>query len=323
MLSTLQGLYDSYRAWFPLIAGGLAFLGVLLVVVGGAIPGRRNPLDARLRDLHPNAQVTLEDIEMQAPFTERFVRPLTSQVARLFARFTPTAGLESMQTQLQLAGLAQRMTVADFLGIRGLLTIVGLILAAGLAVTSHQSALGFLFLLLLFGSLAYLLPTVWLRQNISRRRAAIQRALPDAVDLLTITVEAGLGFDLALQRVIRKSRNALTIEFARVLYEMQFGVPRRDALRAMVDRCGVEDLNLVVGAIIQAEQLGASLANVLRIQSEEMRVRRRQYAERLIHLAPIKMLFPIAFLIFPPVFIVVLGPAIPGIIRTFAPGVPL
>jgi tight adherence protein C len=323
MLSTLQSYYHSYREWWPLIAGGLAFLGVLLVAVGVALPGRRNPLDVRLREMNPNAQVTLEDIEMQAPFTERFIRPLTSQVARIFARFTPAAGLDGMQTQLQLAGLAQRMTVADFLGIRGLLTIVGLMLAAGLAVTSRQSAVGFIFLLLIFGVLAYLLPTVWLRQNISRRRTAIQRALPDAVDLLTITVEAGLGFDLALQRVIRKSRNDLTIEFARVIYEMQFGVPRRDALRAMVDRCGVADLNLVVGAIIQAEQLGASLANVLRIQSEEMRVRRRQHAERLIHLAPIKMLFPIAFLIFPPVFIVVLGPAIPGILRTFAPGFPL
>ena len=319
MLSMLQ----PYKEWFPLAAGGLAFLGVLLVVVGVAIPGRRNPLDVRLREMNPNAQVTLDDIEMQAPFTERFIRPVTSQLARIFARFTPAAGLDSMQTQLQLAGVAQRMTVADFLGIRGLLTIVGLVLGGGLAVVSGQSAVGFILLLLMFGGLAYLLPTVWLRQQISQRRSAIQREIPDAVDLLTITVEAGLGFDLALQRVVRKSRNALTIEFARVIYEMQFGVPRRDALRAMVDRCGVEDLNLVVGAIIQAEQLGASLANVLRVQSEEMRVRRRQHAERLIHLAPIKMLFPIAFLIFPPIFIVVLGPALPGIIHTFDPGFPL
>jgi tight adherence protein C len=319
MLSVLQ----SYKEWWPLAAGGLAFLGVLLVVLGSALPSRRNPLDARLRELRPNAQVTLEDIEMQAPFSERFLRPITSQLARIFARFTPAAGLESMQTRLLLAGLGQRMTVADFLGIRGLLTIVALVLGAGLAVASNQSTLGFILLLGMFGGLAYLLPTMWLRQQITQRRTAIQREIPDAVDLLTITVEAGLGFDLALQRVIRKSRNALTIEFARVIYEMQFGVPRRDALRAMVDRCGVEDLNLVVGAIIQAEQLGASLANVLRIQSEEMRVRRRQHAERLIHLAPIKMLFPIAFLIFPPIFVVVLGPAIPGIIHTFDPGFPL
>jgi tight adherence protein C len=319
MLSTLE----SFKEWLPLAAGGMAFFGVLLVVIGGAVPGRRNPLDLRLRELNPNAQVTLDDIELQAPFTERFIRPLTSQLARIFARFTPTAGLDNMQRQLLMAGLGQRMTVADFLGIRGLLTIVGLVLGGGLAVVSQQTTLGFILLLLIFGGLAYLLPTVWLRQQITQRRAAITRALPDAVDLLTITVEAGLGFDLALQRVVRKSRNALTIEFGRVIYEMQFGVPRRDALRAMVDRCGVEDLNLVIGAIIQAEQLGASLANVLRVQSEEMRVRRRQHAERLIHLAPIKMLFPIAFLIFPPVFVVVLGPAIPNIIHTFDPTFPL
>jgi tight adherence protein C len=215
------------------------------------------------------------------------------------------------------------MTVADFLGIRGLVMILGLFLGGGAAFVLGQAAFGFILLLLISGSVGYLIPTLWLRQQITRRRTDITRALPDAIDLLTISVEAGLGFDQALVRVIRKSRNALTTEFGRVLYEMQFGVTRRDALRNMVDRCGIEDLNLVVAAIVQAEQLGASLANVLRIQAEEMRVRRRQHAERLIHLAPIKMLFPIAFLIFPPVFIVVLGPAIPGIIHTFDPGFPL
>lgn len=309
------------REWLPVAAGALAFFGVLFLVIGLALPTRRNPLEKRLQELLP--QMTLDEIEMQAPFTERFLRPLTSQLARLFTRFTPTAGLDSTERQLQLAGVSGRMTVADFLGIRGLVTILGLFLGGGVALLFGQSAIGFFLLLLISGSIAYLIPTLWLRQQIAQRRTDIARSLPDAIDLLTISVEAGLGFDQALLRVIRKSHNALTAEFGRVLYEMQFGVTRRDALRNMVERCGTEDLNLVVSAIVQAEQLGASLANVLRVQAEEMRVRRRQHAERLIHLAPIKMLFPIAFLIFPPVFIVVLGPAIPGIIHTFDPGFPL
>jgi tight adherence protein C len=310
------------KDFLPVAAGALAFFGVLFLVIGLALPGRRNPLDKRLQEL-PNSQLTLDEIEMQAPFTERFLRPLTSQLARVFTRFTPTAGLDNTERQLQLAGQSGRMTVADFLGIRGLVTILGLFLGGGAALVLGQAAFGFILFLLIGGSLGYLLPTLWLRQQITQRRTGIQRALPDAIDLLTISVEAGLGFDQALVRVIRKSHTALTTEFSRVLYEMQFGVTRRDALRNMVDRCGLEDLNLVVAAIIQAEQLGASLANVLRVQAEEMRVRRRQHAERLIHLAPIKMLFPIAFLIFPPVFIVVLGPAIPGIIHTFDPTFPL
>jgi tight adherence protein C len=319
MLPTLNAI----KEWLPAIAGFLAFFGVLFVVVGFALPPRRDPLEIRLRDYSRGAPLTLEEIEMQAPFTERFLRPFTSQFARAFARFTPAAALDSVQRQLILAGVSQRMTVSDFVGIRGLVTVIALGLGAAVSVVSGQPAVTFVLVLFVFGSAAYLIPGLWLRQAITRRRDEITIVMPDAIDLLTISVEAGLGFDQAMLRVVRKSRNALTTEFGRVLYEMQFGVPRRDALHSMQERIGLEDLSSVIAAIIQAEQLGASLANVLRIQATEMRVRRRQRAERLIRLAPVKMLFPIAFLIFPPVFIVVLGPAIPGIVRTFLPGISL
>jgi len=318
MLSMLTAI----KEWLPAIAGFLAFFGVLFVVIGFALPARRDPLEVRLQDYGRGAPITLEEIEMQAPFTERFLRPFTSQFARAFARFTPAAALEGVQRQLVLAG-AQRMTVSDFVGLRGLLTIVFIGLGVAVSLASGQTAFPFILIVVAFGSIAYLVPGLLLRQATNRRRAEITSVMPDAIDLLTISVEAGLGFDQALLRVVRKSRNALTTEFGRVLYEMQFGVTRRDALHSMQERVGLEDLSSVVAAIIQAEQLGASLANVLRVQSVEMRVRRRQHAERLIHLAPVKMLFPIAFLIFPPVFIVVLGPAIPGIVRTFLPGITL
>jgi tight adherence protein C len=315
-------MLQNIKEWLPAVAGFLAFFGVLFFVIGMAIPARRNLLDIRLPD--PRGPLPpIDAIEMQAPFTERFVRPLTAQLSRVVSRLMPNVALDNTQRQLLLAGLSQRMTVSDFIGLRGLSTLFGLSIGAGLAFFSGQPVFQFILVVFLFGGAGYIMPILWLRQQINRRRNDILRALPDAIDLLTISVEAGLGFDQAVARVVSKSQNSLTAEFARVLYEMQFGVARRDALRSMVERTGVEDLSNFVAAIIQAEQLGATLTTVLRIQSVEMRIRRRQNAERLAHLAPIKMLFPIAFLIFPPVFIVVLGPALPSLIRTFFPGFPL
>jgi tight adherence protein C len=319
MLPTLTAVKD----WLPAIAGFLAFFGVLFLVIGFALPARRDPLEARLQDYTRGTPITLEEIEMQAPFTERFLRPFTSQFARAFARFTPAAALEGVQRRLILAGASQRWTVSDYVGARGLLMVVGVGFGAAVSVLSGQPTFTFILVLVSFGAIGYFIPGLLLRQATNRRRTEITSVMPDAIDLLTISVEAGLGFDQALLRVVRKSRNALTNEFGRVLYEMQFGVTRRDALHSMQERVGLDDLSSVIAAIIQAEQLGASLANVLRVQATEMRVRRRQHAERLIRLAPVKMLFPIAFLIFPPVFIVVLGPAIPGIVKTFLPNITL
>lgn len=305
----------------PALAGFLAFFGVLFAVIGASSPGKRDPIEERLNLIVRTR--TLEEIEMQAPFVERFVKPLASQSAKVMSRLTPAGALEGSQRQLMFAGYAGRLQVSDFIGIKGLATALGVGLAIGLALLTSASTVFFLLLILLFGGIGYFGPDLWLRGEISKRRDQIQRALPDAIDLLTISVEAGLGFDQAIARVVSKSDNALTREFARVIQEMRIGVARRDALRALVERTGVDDLSTFISAIIQAEQLGASIANVLRIQAGEMRVRRRQRAERLAHEAPIKMLFPMAFLIFPPIFIVVLGPAIPKVLKAFAPTIPL
>ncbi len=309
------------KSLMPLIAGFLAFLGVLLAVLGAAMPARRDPIMERIDAVTQGRRRTLEEIEMQAPFMERFVRPLASQMSKLMARLTPMGAMESTQKQLMHAG--RQMQVSDFMGIRGLALLLAGGLAMGFSFLTGQGLFGFIVITAILGIMAYIMPTFWLRGEITKRKAQILRALPDAIDLLTISVEAGLGFDQALARVVSKSDNALTREFARVMQEMRIGVARRDALRSLVERVGVEDLSSFISAIIQAEQLGASVGNVLRIQSNEMRVRRRQHVERLAQTAPIKMLVPMAFLIFPPIFIVVLGPAIPGIVRAFAPGFPL
>ncbi|HLJ82080.1 MAG TPA: type II secretion system F family protein [Ktedonobacterales bacterium] len=315
-------MLQALKPAMPAIAGFLAFFGVLFAVVGAAMPAKKDPIAERLDRVIVRPR-TLEEIEMQAPFMERFIRPLAGQASKVVSRLTPTGALENTQRQLMFAGYSGRLQVSDFLGIKGLTTVLGLGLAITISLLAGLSSIFTFVLIILFGGLGYFMPDLWLRGQISRRRDQVTRALPDAIDLLTISVEAGLGFDLALARVVSKSDNALTREFGRVIQEMRIGVARRDALRALVERTGVDDLNTFISAIIQAEQLGASVANVLRIQAAEMRTRRRQRAERLAHEAPIKMLFPMAFLIFPPIFIVVLGPAIPKVVKVFAPNVPL
>ncbi len=185
----------------------------------------------------------------------------------------------------------------------------------GLMIATQESLRNKVLITAIAGILGYFLPVVWLILRIRGRQSRILRALPDALDLLTISVEAGLGFDAAMSRVVDKWKNELTEAFARVLIEIQMGTLRREALRSMADRAEVQELTSFVAAIIQADQLGVSLARVLRIQSEQMRIRRRQRAEELAHQAPIKMMFPLVFLIFPALFIVLLGPALPRLME--------
>jgi len=167
------------------------------------------------------------------------------------------------------------------------------------------------------GVFGFLLPNIWLDRKIKDRRKDIMKSLPDAIDLLTISVESGLGFDPAMQRVAEKWDNALTREFARVLSEMRIGKTKREALREMALRADEDGLTTFVSSVIQADTLGVPITQVLRIQSEAMRVRRRQKAEELAQKAPLKMLFPMVFLIFPAFYVVILGPAVPQFIEAF------
>jgi tight adherence protein C len=171
--------------------------------------------------------------------------------------------------------------------------------------------------IILFFLLGFMLPVYWLGGKMKKRRKGILSAMPDAIDLLTICVEAGLGFDQALQRVTEKWDNDLGKEFKRMLSEQRVGKSRRDALKEMAARCDVNELNVFVASVVQADQLGVSMTKVLRIQADQMRIRRRQLAEELAHKAPIKMLFPMAFLILPTVYIVILGPVVPTVAAAF------
>jgi tight adherence protein C len=169
----------------------------------------------------------------------------------------------------------------------------------------------FILSLAVAAGLGYFLPDIWLRQATKKRQQEIQKYLPDAIDILAISVEAGQGFDGALSTLSARKTNALTYEFDRFRLEIQAGKGRREAFRDLALRAGVEDLSNFVAAMIQADQLGIGITQVLRTQSEELRIKRRQRAEEKARQAPIKMLFPLIFLMFPALFIVILGPAVP------------
>ncbi|MBN1977289.1 MAG: type II secretion system F family protein [Anaerolineae bacterium] len=253
---------------------------------------------------------TLEEIEMSQPFSERILLPVLRAVAQFTSRFTPRQSMESVQHQLDLAGNPYNWGPMEFLGVRAIVFVLfvalaGLVFVAGKLPATQK-------FLVAGSSVAggFLLPTLFLRSKISRRQKSIVRSLPDALDLLTICVEAGLGFDAAMAKVAEKWEDELSMAFTRVIQEIQLGKLRREALRDMADRMEVPDMSTFVAAIIQADQLGVSIARVLRIQSDQMRVRRRQRAEEQARAATLKILPPVVFLIFPAILVVLLGPAV-------------
>lgn len=287
-------------------------LGVLLVLVGLKRSRRPGPIDERLEQFGKlDRPPTLEEIELSEPFSARILVPIGRGIARFVTRLTPQHSIETTRLKLDLAGNPYGWGAVQFIGFRVLVFI--LLGGLGIAMMFMAKGIPFTRRILMAGALVlfgYILPTMWLRSKIQKRQKSILRSLPDALDLLTICVEAGLGFDAAMAQVADKWDNELSRAFGRVLQEINLGKLRREALRDMSDHMGVPDMATFVAAIIQADQLGVSLARVLRIQADQMRVRRRQRAEELARSAPIKMLPAIAFLIFPAIFVVLLGPAV-------------
>lgn len=259
---------------------------------------------------------TLEERELSESFTARVLKPAIRNAALRLGAMTPASNVSKLKQRLAEAGNPNGIGAVEFNGLRVLLLIslgVGTFLFLSLTGGGGATIL-FAVVMSAFG---FMLPGIWLSRKGKARKKEILRSLPDAIDLLTISVESGLGFDPALLRVAEKWDNALTREFARMLSEMRIGKSKREALREMADRCGIDDLSVFVSSVIQADQLGVAISQVLRIQSEAMRMRRRQRAEELAHKAPIKMLFPMVFLIFPALYVIILGPAVPQIAEAF------
>lgn len=296
-----------------ILVAALAAGAVLLIVFALTSSAPVDPVQARLTQLGSMQVKNLEELELQAPFVERTLRPLVKRLSGSVSRVTSSNFTERTEKRLALAGNPGDMRVADWLGIKAIGTIVGGILFFLLFVVVGLMDLPFVIALLMTGVgalLGYTLPEFWLGGRVRKRQHAILLMIPDALDLLTISVRAGLGFDSALGKVVEKLQGPLSDEFRRALAEVRVGKQRRDALRDIVARTEVPPLTNFIGAIIQAEQLGVSISKVLQVQSEQLRIERRQRAEEQAAKAPIKMLFPLVGCIFPSLFIVILGPAI-------------
>ena len=284
--------------------------GILIFFWGlGRAVSAPNAVDTRLQQYGARPR-TLEEIELSAPFSERVLNPLIRGMSRFITRLAPKQNMEAARHRLDLAGNPNDWTVAEFLGVRGLSAVSATVIAVLLAFAMRSQPAMILLFFGVGGTLGFYLPILWLGMKIRTRQHDIQRALPDALDLLTISVEAGLAFDSAMAKVAEKWDNELSRAFGRVISEVRVGKLRKEALRDMAGRTDVADVKNFIAAVIQADQLGVSIAKVLRIQSEQMRVKRRQHAEEQANQAPVKMMIPLAFLIFPSIFIVLLGPTV-------------
>ncbi len=300
-----------------LIIAGLviAVLVVLIMVAYSSLSKREqeedDPLTRRLAEITQAGETitSLEDVELSQPFAERVIFPIIKRIGEASARFTPQHQLETVTKQLALAGNPGRLDASTFLALRFVLAGV---LGGVILLLSLVGKWPFSRQVLFVGGAAimgYILPQRYLSSTIQKRQKNIRKAMPDALDLLTICVEAGLGLDAAMSKVAEKWDNELSQAFGRAIREIQLGKARREALRDMAERIGIPEMTSFVAALIQTETLGVSMAKVLRIQSEQMRLKRRQRAEEEAHKAPTKMLMPLVGLIFPTLFIILLTPA--------------
>jgi tight adherence protein C len=289
-------------------------IAAILIYVGSRVPrDDDDPLEARLSEFTQRGEtISLEEIEMTQSFQERIIYPALRKFGELTTRFTPQNALQEITMKLERSGRAGWIDAPMFLALRFVAAGVAgfaafLIFTFSAVQQPFSTAMLYSLIAVVVG---FFFPQLWLDEQIKKRQKEVQKAMPDALDLLTICVEAGLGFDAAISNVAEKWDNELSLAFARAIREIQLGKVRRDALRDMADRIDLADLTSFVAAVVQSEQLGVSMAKILRIQADQMRMRRRQLAEEQAHQAPVKMLLPMVGFIFPSIFIVLMTPAV-------------
>jgi len=299
--------------WIAILVGVVLIAAVVMIVIGMRDAGADDPLQDRLGEYAARGEIVdLEEIELSQPITERVFFPIARKMGQLALRFTPQNAIQQTARKLVLAGNPGGMDPTVFWALRmaglslgALLFFVATIAPEGSFLKGRGLMIG-----IPAAAMGFFLPELWLGGRISKRQNDVRKAMPDALDLLTICVEAGLGFDAAMAKVYEKWDNVVAMAFGRVIREIQLGKLRRDSLKDMADRLEVAEMTSFIAAVIQSEQLGVSLARVLRIQADQMRIKRRQAAEESAHKAPIKMLIPLALLIFPSICIVLMTPAV-------------
>jgi tight adherence protein C len=283
------------------------FFAVIIVFVSMVLGQQLDPVQARLQQIAVRPR-TLEELELQRPLSERTLKPIIQGISALIGRFYPQNTVRSISLKLKRAGM-ETTTVEFFLGVKGFASIVGGVLISGLVNAVTGDPLWTLVGLLGGIIIGFMAPDFYLSSRAGSRAGSIIEQLPDALDLLTISVEAGLGFDAAIVKVTEKMKGPLSEEFKRASGEQRVGKSRQESLRGITERVEVKELSNFISAIIQADQLGVSMSKVLRIQSEQLRQDRRQRAEQKAARAPILIMLPTVGCIFPSLFIVILAPA--------------
>jgi tight adherence protein C len=294
------------------------FVAVLLLVLGITMRSQREIIRDRM-ETHGTIAAPLDtgsvELEAELPFGQRVVLPILRSLSLIGGRLTPGGTLQVTDEKLETAGRPWGLGAREFLGLKVLSIIVLTILGIAAAKILATTVLLRFVLLALFFFIGFILPDYMLQQTINNRQSSVRKMLADTLDLLTVSVEAGLGLDGAMQKVIEKLHSPLSDEMARALQEMRVGKLRTEALRDMAHRVKVAELTIFVAAICQADQLGISIAKVLRVQGDTLRTQRAQRAREAASKLPVKMLFPLVLFIFPAIFVVILAPGAIGIGR--------
>lgn len=295
----------------PLLTAALSAAAVMAIwfAMAPAKPGKA--VTNRLGGYVDRA-ATLDAAEMEQSLNKRAFAPFMHRFLSFLGGLLPQRDFAKLSVQLSRAGDPGGLTALDFVGLR-LLLAIGAAVAVYIVLGRNENLLMNVRNMTVALLIGFMLPKLWLNQKIKKRRTEIARALPDALDMLTIGVEAGLAFESALLRVGDQWNNALSQEFRRVVSEMRIGVARNEALRHLAARTGVEDLSTFVAVLIQSNMLGVSISQVLHTQADQMRLKRRQHAEEEAHAATVKIVVVLVFFILPSLFIVILGPAMPAI----------
>jgi tight adherence protein C len=298
----------------------VTLFGAMATAAAAAFGKRQTSLiESRIADFRN--RTTSRDNEfgpdLEAAFSERVLKPGAESIARLFSKVLPQSVLEDVRKNLAMAGYPMKFNtyLTMWLGFIAAFGLIGLFLLFGGGGALSPQKLGVAVVFLILG---YTMPRFWLKSKVKSKQQAVLKALPDTLDLITTCVEAGLGLDAALSRVAEKGDGPLAMELQHMLRDVAMGKLRREAMTELGERAGVTELTNFINAIIQAEQLGVGIAQVLRVQADQLRTQRRQRAERQAHEAPIKMLFPPVLFVFPAFLAVILGPAMIQIAKAFS-----
>jgi tight adherence protein C len=274
-------------------------------------------ISSRLQSIS-NSRAKNEDTELDQPLISRVIRPMLDYLSKAMMRITPREMVSSLENKINKAGNHGNLAVKDWVNIQAVL-VIGIPMLTYIALRNTGISAGSMLLFLVAeAAMGFVLPGFILGKILTARQKKILNTLPDVIDLITVIVEAGLGFDGALIKVVEKKPGPLAFEFDRVLQEIKVGRNKRDALREMAKRLDIQDFTTFIGAIIQADQFGVGIAQVLRIQSEQIRLKRKQRAQERAMKVPVKMLIPMVVFIFPTLFVVLLGPVVIKLIEQFS-----